>query len=183
MKFTTIVLIGADPVTLGKIKNDLLKKSKTYPSKEMLGFMALLPNIDLTDNVSIANALAEIQNTETGVDERGVYIMDFAFKDALIKKTKERMAGEIKGLNFCDDYEVFDLRTTDDLLDGIDQYDRFPDSIMLPSGELVRSPKAFMSVDESSPDYKEFLDWKDRFKTILKKYSDHSFSLVLDCHI
>ena len=134
MKFTTIVVIKADSVTLNNIKQRLSEK----------------------------------------LDET-------ICKDALIQQCQKKINEPLERLNFFDYYNIFDLQITDDLLDMVDGYDRFPDAIITPDLKLIRAPKAFMLIDESSRDYQEFLNWQKDFKKILEEYSNNSFSLILDC--
>lgn len=183
MKFTTIVIIKADPAVLDNIRQKLSEKSKAYPSEDLIKSVSLLPDVNMSDNKDVARALSELTGTETGVDEHGVYILDTVFKDTLIDQCRKKIDKQLKDLKFFDYYDIFDLRMTDDLLDNVDEYDRFPDSIITPDFELIRTSKAFMNVDETSADYKDFIDWKKNFKEKLKTYSGNSFSLILDCHV
>lgn len=183
MKFTTVVIIKSDNKTLDNIKKNINEKSKAYLSEEMKNNISSLFDIDLLDNKAIAEKLSEINETETGVDKEGIYELSFVFKNALIEQSKKKFDKPLGKLNIFDYYDVFDLQMTDYLIVSIDQYDRFPDAIIMPDFKLIRTSKAFMNINETSDDYQKFLDWKKNFKGVLKKYSDNSFSLILDCHI
>lgn len=183
MKFTTIVIIKADSSTLDNIRKKLPEESKTYPSNEIIKTASLLPNVDMSNKQDVAKALHELTGTKTGVDENGVYLLDTVFKDALIGQCKKKINKPLEELNFFDYYDIFDLQMTDDVLANVDQYDRFPDSIVTPDLELIKPHKAFMDVDGSNQDYQDLIGWKKDFKEILKKYSSNSFSLILSCHI
>ncbi len=183
MKFTTIVIIKADPDTLNNIRKKLPEESKTYPSDEIIKAASLLPNVNMSDNQDVAKALHELTGAKTGVDKSGVYLLDTIFKDALIEQCKKKINKSLEELNFLDYYDIFDVQMTDDLLVDVNQYDRFPDSVITPDLELIRAPMAFMNTGETSPSYQKFLIWKEDFKELLKQYSDNSFSLILDCHI
>ncbi len=170
MKFTTIVIIQASQKTLSNIKKKLPEKSKTYPTDLIIKSASLIPGTDMNDNYSIAKSLAELSSYESGVDEKGVYLMTTLFKTGLIAECVKKIDKPLKKLNFFDSYHVFDLDMTDNLLNYVDGYDRFPDSIILPDLSRIRSTG-------------DTGNWKDEFKKILKQYSDNSFSLILDCHI
>jgi len=183
MKFTTIVIIKSDPTTLDNIRKKLPEESKAYPSEEIIKTASLLPNVDMSDNQALAKALSELSGLKTGVDENGVYLLDTVFKDTLIKQCQKKIDKPLKRLEFFDYYDIFDLQMTNDLIINIDEYDRFPDAVITPDFKLVRAPKAFVNIDETSSNYREFINWKKDFKEILKKYSGDSFSLILNCHI
>ena len=183
MKFTVVVIIKSDNKTLDNIKKNINEKSKAYLSEEMKNNISSLFDIDLLDNKAIAEKLSEISETETGVDKEGIYELSFVFKNTLIEQCKKKIDKPLEKLKLFDYYDVFDLQMTDDLIVNIDQYDRFPDAIIMPDFKLIRAPKAFMNINAISDDYQKFLDWKKDFKETLKKHSDDSFSLILDCHI
>jgi hypothetical protein len=123
----------------------------------------------MTDNNSIAKSLAKQTGLESGVDKKGVYLMTTLFKDNLIAECRKKIDKPLNKLNICDSYDVFDLDLTDNLLSYIDEYDRFPDAVLLPDLSLLRASG-------------ELNDWKDKFKEILKPYANNSFFLILDCH-
>lgn len=183
MKFTAVVIIKSDNKILDDIKEKIGEKSKIYLSEKMKNNISSLFGVDLLDNKAIAQKLSEINQTETGTDEQGVYELSFAFKDALIAQCRKKIDKPLAKLNFFDDCDIFDLQMTNDLIININQYDRFPAVIVTPDFKLIRASKVFMNINEASDDYQEFLDWKKDFEETLKKYSDNSFSLVLDCHI
>ncbi|MFA5644367.1 MAG: hypothetical protein WC928_02450 [Patescibacteria group bacterium] len=183
MKFTAVVIIKSDNKTLDNIRKNINEKSKAYLSEAMKNNISSLFDIDLLDNKAIAEKLFEINKTETGFDEEGIYEFSFVFKNALIEQCKKKIDKPLGKLNFFDYYDIFDLQMTDNLIINIDQYDRFPDTIIMPDFKLIRAPKAFMNINETSNDYQKFLDWKKDLKKALKKYSNDSFSLILDCHI
>lgn len=159
----------AEKNILDNIKERLPEESKAYPSEAILNTACLLPDVNMSDKQSVARALAELTGSSTGVDENGVYLMSTLFKDGLIKQCDEKIKKPINKLNICDDYSIFDLDMTDNLLGYIDMYDRFPDAVLLPDLSLIRNTG-------------EFNDWKNKLKEILKQYSGNSFSLILDCH-
>ncbi len=183
MKFTTIVIIQSDNKTLDNIRKKVNEKSKKYLSEEMMNSICSLSNIDILDNQAIAEKLSEINQSETGVDDKGIYELSFVFKDALINQCQHKIDKPLKRLNFVDWYDIFDLQMTADLIINVDQYDRFPDSIIKPDFQLVRAPKAFMYSDVTRAENHDLISWKNDFKDILKKYSDNSFSLILSCHV
>ena len=183
MKFTTIVIIKADLATLDNIRKKLPEESKVYPSDEIIKTASLLPNVDMSNNQDIAKALQELTGAKSGVDKDGIYLLETVFKDTLIEQCKKKISKPLEQLNLFDYYDIFDLQMTDDLLDSIDKYDRFPDSVVTPDFKLIRAPRVFMNIDELSPNYQDFISWKNDFKEILKKYSGDSFSLILNCHI
>lgn len=183
MKFTTVVIIKSDNKTLDNIRKNINKKSRAYLSEAMKNNISSLFDIDLLDNKAMAEKLFEINKTETGFDEEGIYELSFVFKNALIEQCKKKIDKPLGRLNFFDYYDIFDLQMTDDLMVNIDQYDRFPDALIMPDFKLIRAPKAFMNIDAISDDYQKFLDWKKDFKEMLKKHSNDSLSLILDCHI
>lgn len=183
MHFTTIVIFPADDETLEKINQNLEKKAKSYPSETIRQSAALIPGTDLSKQDSVARALAELTGNESGVDEKGVYLMTTLFKDNLIAQCQKKMEPILKKLNFFDDYSVYALEMTEDLLINIETYDRFPDTILLPDLKLLRAPQAFMGIDIASANYPAFQKWQEEVKTVLKKYTKNSFSLILDCHI
>lgn len=170
MKFTTIVIIKADQATLDNIRKKLPEKSKTYPTDLIIKAASLIPDTDMSDNHSIAKSLAGQTGYESGVDENGVYLMTTLFKDTLIADCVKKIDKPLKKLNICDYYDAFDLDMTDNLLNYIDTYDRFPDAVLMPDLSLVRATG-------------ELEDWKNEFKEILKQYSGSSFSLILNCHV
>ncbi|MFA5024750.1 MAG: hypothetical protein WC523_07430 [Patescibacteria group bacterium] len=139
--------------------------------------------IGLSDDRAIAEKLSEMNQTETGIDEKGIYELSFVFKDGLIEQCQKKIERRLEKLKLFDYYNIFDLQITNDLLKMIDGYDRFPDVIITSDFEIIRAPKAFMNIDESSNNYQESLNWKKSFKETLKEYSNNSFSLILDCHI
>ena len=169
MKFTTIVIIEANSATLDNIRKKLLDKAKTYPTDLIIQAASLIPDTDMIDSHSIAKSLAVQTGYESGVDEKGVYLMTPLFKDNLIAECVKKIDKPLKKINICDFYNVFDLDMTDNLLSYVDKYDRFPDAILLPDLSLVRADG-------------ELNDWKDKLKEILKSYDNNSFSLILDCH-
>lgn len=183
MHFTTIVIFPADDETLDKIRQNLEEKAKSYPSKTIRQSAALIPGTDLSSQESVARALAELTGQEAGVDEKGIYLMTSLFKDNLIAQCQKKMELTLKKLNFFDDYSVYDLEMTENLLINIKTYDRFPDAILLPDLQLLRAPQAFMGIDIASANYPAFKKWQEEVQIILKKYSKNSFSLVLDCHV
>lgn len=183
MHFTTIVILKADNKTLDNIRKKLTEESRAYLTEDMKNTICTLFDVNLSDNEAIAKKLSEMHQTKTGVDEKGVYGYSLVFKDALIEQCRKKIEKPLAKLDFFDYYDIFDLRMTDDLLDNIDKYDRFPDSIVTPDLKLVRSPRAFMMIDENSSNYQDFIDWQNNFKETLKQYYSNSFSLVLDCHV
>ncbi len=183
MHFTTIVIFPADNKTLEKIRQNLEKETKSYPSEIIRQSAVLIPGTDLSSHESVAKALAELTGNETGVDEKGVYLMTSLFKDNLIAQCQKKMEPALKKLNFFDDYSVYDLKMTEDLLINIEAYDRFPDAVLLPDLKLLRPHQAFMNVDIASANYPAFQKWQAEVKTILKKNAKNSFSLILDCHV
>lgn len=183
MHFTTIVIFPADDETLDKIRQNLEEKAKSYPSETIRQSATLIPGTDLSNQESVARALTELSGKEAGVDEKGIYLMTSLFKDNLIAQCQKKMEPALKKLNFFDDYSVYDLEMTEDLLINIETYDRFPDAVLLPDLKLLRAPQAFMGIDIASANYPTFQKWKEELQAILKKYSKNSFSLILDCHI
>lgn len=170
MKFTTIVIMKTEKGILDNIRKRLPEESKVYPSEAILNTASLLPDVNMLDKQSVSKALAELTDSASGVDDNGVYLMSTLFKDSLIEQCNKKIKKPISKLNICDDYSVFDLDMTDDLLNYVDGYDRFPDAILMPDLSLIRATG-------------ELSDWKNKFKEILKQYSDNSFSLILDCHV
>ncbi|MFZ2310913.1 MAG: hypothetical protein WAW11_05210 [Patescibacteria group bacterium] len=170
MKFTTIVIIEASSATLDNIRTKLPELTKTRPTDLIIQAASLIPDTNMTDQHSIAKSLAEQTGYKSGVDEQGIYLMTPLFKDTLIADCVKKIDKPLKQINICDSYDVFDLDMTDNLLSYIDNYDRFPDAILLPDLSLVRADG-------------ELSDWKDKLKEILKPYANNSFSLILDCHV
>ena len=184
MKFTAIAIIKTDPDILNKIRVKLLEKSKAYISEDMIKTASLLPNVDMSNNQAVAKAISELTGDKTYIDEGGIYLMDTVFKNELIKQWGEKIEKPLERLNFFDYFSIFDLMMTDDLIVAVDGYDRFPNTIVTPDLKLIQAPKGgFMFIDELNPNHKEFIKWTCDFKEILKKYSNNSFSLILDCHI
>ncbi len=170
MKFTTIVIIRASDKTLAEIRKKLPEKGKAYATDWMIQTASLIPGTDMNDKQSVARALAELGGKEAGVDEKGIYLMTTLFKDNLIADCVKKIDKNVKQLSICDEYDVFDLDMTDNLLSYIPGYDRFPHAIITPDVSLIRSEE-------------EMEDWKNKFMEILKKNENNSFALVLDCHV
>jgi hypothetical protein len=184
MKFTTIAIIKIEDDLREIIRKDLSEQSKTYVSEDMKTLVSALleeshPNI--TDD-EMAVAVSEMNGTETGVDEKGVFELTYSYKEALINESVKKIEKVIRRLDFCDGYSAFDMQMTDDLLESMDSFERFPDSVITPECRLVRAPQAFMFMDEKSSNYKDFLNWKVEMKKILKEYSGNSLCLLLACH-
>jgi hypothetical protein len=184
MKFTTIVLIGIAPDAVAAIRADFSKQSKAYVSDDMMVLARALMGEDLPklNNQELAFAISEINGTETGVDENGIYEMLPVFKQELMDRGVAKIEKDLEKHNFYDAYEVFDFLLTDDFLKVIDSYDRFPDVIITPDNQFIRASQAFMYIDEKSSNYKEFIAWKEQVKKILQEHAHTSCSLILDCH-
>lgn len=183
MKFTTIAIIKADQATLDRIRIKLSEKSKAYLSELIIKSASLLPDVDVSSKIAVTKALSKLIGSTTFYDDKGFYVFDTVFKVALIDQCKNKLDKPFKKFDFFDSYDVFDVQMTDNLLTLVDGYDRFPDCIITSELELIKSPLAFMSTNEDSANYKELVDWKAKFKNILKEYSNNSFSLILDCHL
>lgn len=169
MKFTTVVIIEASEPSLDNIRKKLPELSKTYPPDSVIKSASLIAGTNMSDNYSIAKSLAKLTGQKSGVDEKGVYLMSELFKKGIIKKCLEKIDKPLMNLKICDYYEEFDLDMTDNLLSYIDEYDRFPDAILMPDLSLIRAEG-------------ELGAWKDAFKKTLKPYSKTSLALILDCH-
>ena len=185
MKFTTIAIIKPDEKSLEEIKNNLTKQSKEYVSEDMKILTTALLEDQISDikDADIAVAISEMNGTETGVDEKGVYEMVCKFKEDLKESSSRNIEQTIEKLDFCDNFDVFDVRMTDDLLNDIDSYERFPDSLITTDGQLSRAPQTFFHVEKGSTSYKAFLDWEAELKKILEKYSGDTYCLMLSCHV
>ncbi|MCX6795139.1 MAG: hypothetical protein NT165_00155 [Candidatus Falkowbacteria bacterium] len=183
MKFTTIVIIQSGPEMVKKIRESLSKKSKVYLSSETISMLSILPNVDMSDNQAIAKAFTDTTGEFCEVDEGGIYYFSTAFKSAVVEHYRKKIDKPLMKLNFLDSYDIFDAQMTNDFLNMVDGYDRFPDAIVTTDLKLIRAPKAFMFVDENSSDYQDFLAWQKEFKQIVAKYSQDSFCLILDCHV
>ena len=184
MKFTTIAIIKIESSLEQVIRMKLAEQSRTYVSEDMKTLIGALlgdsfPNMN---DAEMAVAVSEMNGTETGVDEKGVYELTYSSKEALMNESVKKIEQVIRKLDFCDAYNAFDMLMTDDLLDSIESYERFPDSVITPECRLVRAPQAFMFMDEKSSNYQEFLDWKVEMKKILEEYSSNSFCILLACH-
>lgn len=162
---------------LDSIRKRLPEESKAYPSEAILNTASLLPDVNMSDKQSVARALAELTGSASGVDDNGIYLMSTLFKDGLIEQCNEKIKKPISKLKICDDYSIFDLDMTDNLLGYIDMYDRFPDAVLLPDMSLIRADLSLIRVE------KNISTWKNQVKEILKKHANDSFSLILDCHI
>ncbi len=184
MKFTTIALIGIAPDAVTAIRADFSKQSKAYVSDDMITLTSALMGEEFPNpsNQELAFAISEIYGTETGVDENGIYQISSVFKQELMEKGVAKIEKDLEKHNFYDAYEVFDFLLTDDFLKVIDSYDRFPDVIITPDNQFIRASQAFMYIDAESPDYKEFIAWKEQVKKILQEHAHTSCSLILDCH-
>ncbi|MFZ4649003.1 MAG: hypothetical protein ACOYMB_05270 [Patescibacteria group bacterium] len=182
MKFTTIVVIQSSPEILKKIRESLPKKSKVYLTDENINLISILPNVDMSDNHSIAKALSDISEETYNIDEKGIYYFDTQFKQAVAEHYRKKIEKPIMKLNFLDSYDIFDVQMTDDFIIMVDEYDRFPDVIMTSDCKLIRSQGPFMLVDETSKYYQDFLNWQKEFKEVLQKHSQDSFCLILACH-
>ncbi|MDP3836840.1 MAG: hypothetical protein Q8Q67_01950 [bacterium] len=182
MKFTAIVIMKSDTAVLDNIRKKINDKGKEYLSAEMKNNFSLLFDMDPHDDKALAEKLAEINQTETGVDEKGIYQLSYVYKEALVEQCQRKIDKPLKQLNFFDDYDIFDLMLTDDLVNAVDGYDRFPHAIVTPELKLIQPPTGFMHVDVSSPNYKDYIKWTKDFKEMLKQYSTNSFALILGCH-
>lgn len=185
MKFTAIALIGIDPNAVADIRANLPKQAKAYVSDDMIILASALMGEEFSEpsNQEIAFAISEINGTETGVNENGIYEMLPVYKQELINRSVAKIEKDLEKHNFYDAFNVFDLLLTDDFLKVIDSYDRFPDVIITPDNQFIRASQAFMYIDEESSNYKEFVAWKEQAKKILQDHANTSCSLVLDCHV
>lgn len=185
MKFTTLALIQIHPDIINDVRTSLPMLSSVYVSDSMITLAKELLGGELGDlsNEDLAFAISEINGTKAGVDEGGIYELLPAYKQKVIELNIPKIEKDLKKFNLFDSFAATDLLLTDELLKVIDSFDRFPDVIVTPNNEIIRSPKAFMYVDVGESEYEEFLHWKDEAKKVLEKHKDNSMVLLMDCHI
>lgn len=184
--YTAIAILKTEPSLLRKIKEGLLEKKecKYYPSQKEIESISILFKIRIDDKVKIAKQLKEISGDETGVDEKGIYgLSSELYKKNVIKVLVSKLEKPLARLNQEGDkfesWKAFDIMPVSDLLNNLDKMDSSLDAIYTPDCEWIETPEFTPYAPYNK---KASIDWENRVKEILQKYTENGLVLLIDCN-
>lgn len=144
---------------------DINKEVAPYKDYIVEGELAKMANyykIDKSDLKLLKEKLEDWRGErESGIDEKGLFVISTLNKSGIL-----------------DSWGAYDVLLIEDLLKNTDFISH---AIFTPDCKLIESEQWFYHVGKSNE--KEFLNWEQEYRDILKKYLPNSFVLLVDCHI